>query len=272
MSNALALLSSLTWGVADYVGGVTSRRVAPMVVVLWSQLVGGAVAVGGAVVFEGTLDASSAVWGAAAGLGGGTGLAALYHGLATGRMAIVAPVSGLVGAGLPVLVGLGLGERPAPLTLAGIAVALPAIWLTSRPRSGQVGLRGIAPAVLAGVGFAAFFVFLDQTGDGAGLWPLVPARIASVALMSVVLSSLRRPVAATAAAIPGIVVAGAGDMAANMLFLSAVRLGLLSVVSVLSSLYPVVTVVLARLAGEDVSPGQWSGVGLSMVAVTLIAL
>lgn len=272
MSNLLAVLSSLTWGVSDYVGGVTSRRVAPMVVVLWSQMVGLAVAISGGFAFGGSIDSASALWGAAAGLGGGVGLAALYHGLATGRMAIVAPTASLIGAGLPVVVGLTLGERPGPLAMLGILVALPAIWLTSRTGSGPIGWRGVAPAVIAGAGFAAFFVFLDRTGDSAGLWPLVPARMASVGLMAVVLAVGRRSMRAGSGVVPGIVVAGAGDMIANMLFLSAVRLGLLSVVSVLSSLYPVGTVVLARVFGEDVSPSQWLGVGLSMLAVGLIAV
>lgn len=271
MSSVLAILSSLTWGAADYVGGVTSRRVPPMVVVLWSQLVGLVFVVATSVLQGGSLDVRSAVWGAAAGLGGGVGLAGLYHGLATGRMAIVAPASSVVGAGLPVIVGFSLGERPGWLALTGIVLALPALWLTSRSGAGPIGRRGWLPALVAGVGFASFFIFLDRTSDAAGLWPLVAARATSVAMMAVLLGLLRRPVRAETGAIPGIVVAGAGDMLANILFLLAVQSGMLSVVAVLGSLYPVVTVVLARIFGEEVSPTQWIGVTLSVVAVGLIA-
>ena len=272
MSSLLAVLSSLTWGVADYVGGVTSSRVPPMVVVLWSQAVGFIVVVVSSVVSGGSLDGRSAVWGAAAGLGGGIGLAGLYHGLATGRMAIVAPTSSVVAAGLPVIVGIALGERPDVLALTGIALALPALWLTSRADSGPIGRRGWAPALVAGVGFAAFFIFLDRASEVAGLWPLVAARSTSVVMMALLLAGLRRPIRVVAAAVPGIVVAGSGDMVANILFLLAVQTGMLSVVAVLASLYPVVTVVLARVFGEDVSPTQWAGVMLSVVAVGLIAV
>ena len=272
MSSVLAVLSSLIWGVSDYVGGVTSRRVPPMVVVLWSQMVGLVVVLASSIVVGGTLDGNALAWGAAAGLGGGVGLAGLYHGLATGRMAIVAPISSLVGAGLPVIVGLALGDRPGVLTLIGVALALPAIWMTSRPDSGPLDRRGVLPAVIAGVGFAVFFIFLDRTSDGAGMWPLVAARTTSVALMALLLAALRRPTRVDVGAVPGIVVAGSGDMAANILFLIAVRTGLLSVVAVLSSLYPVVTVVLARVFGESVSRTQWLGVALSVLAVGLIAV
>ena len=272
MSSVLAVLSSLTWGVADYVGGVTSRRIPAMVVVLWSQVVGFVVVIVSSAVRGGSLDGRSALWGALAGLGGGVGLAGLYHGLATGRMAIVAPTSSVVGAGLPVIVGVSLGERPGALALIGIAMALPAIWLTSRADSGAIGGRGLFPAVIAGAGFAAFFIFLDRTSEAAGLWPLVAARTTSVTLMALLLIVLRRSVRVDVGAVPGIVVAGSGDMLANILLLIAVQTGLLSVVAVLGSLYPVVTVVLARVFGEDVSRTQWVGVALSVLAVGLIAV
>lgn len=270
MSNLLALGSSLVWGVSDYVGGIVTRRAPAQAVVLWSQTVGFFVALAGSAVLGGVLDRRSMMWGAAAGVGGAVGLVSLYQGLSTGRMAVVAPVASLVGAGLPVLVGLVLGERPGSFTLAGIAVAIPAIWLVSG--GDTVSERpGVGLAVAAGLGFGAFFVFLGQTPDEAGLWPLVPARVSSVATVVAATLYCRTGFQVDRRLTAGILLAGSGDMVANMLFLAAVQSGLLSVVSVLASLYPAVTVVLARIFGEAVSRSQWSGVVLTVVAVGLIA-
>ncbi len=270
MSNVLALGSSLVWGVSDYVGGIVTRRAPAQVVVLWSQAVGFFVVLAGSVLIGGALDVRSALWGAAAGVGGAVALVSFYQGLATGRMAVVAPVASLVGAALPVVVGLALGERPGSLTLAGIAVAIPALWLVS---GGETGSKrtGIGLAVAAGVGFGVFFIFLAQTPDEAGLWPLVPARVASVSTMTAAVLYSRTGFRVDRRLTAGILVAGSGDMLANMLFLAAVQTGLLSVVSVLASLYPAVTVILARTFGEAVARTQWLGVVLAVVAVGLIA-
>ena len=271
MSNLLALSSSLVWGVSDYVGGAITKRAPAQVVVLWSQAIGFFVAIAGALVIGGHLGVSSALWGAAAGVGGGVALVSFYQGLATGRMAVVAPVASLVGAGLPIVVGLALGERPSPTTLAGIAVAIPAIWLVAGGEPGE-GRAGIGLAIAAGVGFGVFFVFLGQTPEEAGLWPLVPARITSVTTMTAVTMATGVGFRIERRLYGGILVAGAGDMTANMLFLVAAQTGLLSVVSVLASLYPAITVLLARIFGESVTRGQWFGVAMAMVAVGLIAI
>ena len=241
------------------------------VVVLWSQALGLVVAAVGAVLFGGDLGVSAALWGGAAGIGGAVALVSFYQGLASGRMAVVAPVAALVGAGLPLVVGLALGERPSGFALTGMAIALPAIWLVSQAE-GDFDLNGLGLALTAGIGFGLFFVFLGQTPDDAGLWPLVPARIASVLTMTVATVATKTPVRVARAAIPGITVAGSGDMMANMLFLAAVQSGLLSVVSVLASLYPAVTVILARVFGERVTPTQGFGVALAVLAAGLIAL
>jgi drug/metabolite transporter (DMT)-like permease len=271
VSNLLALGSSLVWGVSDYVGGAVTRHAPAQVVVLWSQAIGFLVAIVGASILGGSLDLSSALWGAAAGVGGAVALVSFYQGLATGRMAVVAPVASLVGAGLPIVVGLALGERPTSTTLAGIAVAIPAIWLVSGGEPGE-GRAGIGLAIAAGVGFGAFFIFLGQTPEEVGLWPLVPARITSVATMTAVTAASGAGFGIERRLYGGIFVAGAGDMTANMLFLLAAQTGLLSVVSVLASLYPAITVLLARIFGESVSRSQWLGVAMAMVAVGLIAI
>jgi drug/metabolite transporter (DMT)-like permease len=271
VSNLLALGSSLVWGVSDYVGGSITRAAPAQIVVLWSQAVGFFVAVAGALIIGGRLDPVSALWGAAAGVGGAVALVSFYHGLATGRMAVVAPIASLVGAGLPIGVGLALGERPPSTTLAGIAVAIPAIWLVSGGYAGEGGRAGVGLAVAAGVGFGVFFIFLGQTPEEVGLWPLIPARVASVATMTAVAVVTGVGFRIERSLYGGILVAGAGDMTANFLFLVAAQTGLLSVVSVLASLYPAVTVLLARLFGERVSRSQWIGVALAVVSVGLIA-
>jgi drug/metabolite transporter (DMT)-like permease len=271
VSNLLALLSSLSWGVSDYVGGSITKRAPAPVVVLWSQSIGFFVAIAGALIVGGRLDVASALWGAAAGVGGAVALVSFYQGLATGRMAVVAPVASLVGAALPIVAGLAMGERPGGLALAGIGVAIPAIWMVSGSDEGA-GRAGIGLAIAAGVGFGVFFIFLAQTPDEVGLWPLIPARVASVLTMSAVIAVQRVGVGVERKLVPLVVVAGSGDMLANMLFLVAVQSGLLSVVSVLSSLYPAVTVLLARFFGEAVSRTQWLGVTLAVVAVGLIAV
>ncbi|MGZ0228639.1 MAG: EamA family transporter [Acidimicrobiales bacterium] len=275
MAALLAVLSSLAWGTSDFMGGVTARKANAWTVVIIAQFVGLFAALALAPMFGGQLTWEATGWGIIAGISGALGLVALYHGLATGRMATVAPVAALVGAAIPVVVGVVDGERPSNLTWIGIAIALPAIWLVAREESGNLR-NGLTIAVAAGAGFGFFFVFIASAPDSANLWPLVPARMGAVpvvlatALVTKQVTSndfvFRRPVYLGAA------LAGGGDMVANMLFLAAVQRGLLSVVSVLASLYPAVTVVLARLNGEPVKRTQWAGMGLSLVAVAFIAL
>ncbi len=276
MSDALALLSSLTWGVSDYVGGRVTRRASAVAVVLWSQVVGLAFGALGAPLFGGGLQLSWALWGIGAGLGGGLGLVALYQGFAFGRMAVVAPLASVVSAALPVVAGVAAGERPSPSAILGITVAVPALWLVTRSPESSLDPTPVAPSVrlgvMAGVGFGLFFVLLGQVPVEAGLWPLVPARASSVLLMTGLVLMGRGSGTVSRLVIPGVVFAGAGDMLANMLFLSAAQRGLLSTASVLASLYPAVTVALARIFGEAVRGTQWAGVALSLMAVGLITV
>jgi drug/metabolite transporter (DMT)-like permease len=268
----LATLSSITWGISDFVGGMTTRRVAVFVVVFWSQLVGLAFALVAAPLFAGSLSVESAIWGGLGGLGGSIGILALYQGLARGRAAVVAPVAAVVGAAVPLVLGVATGDRPVLTAWMGIGLAIPAIWLVSSTHRHDSG-AGFGDGIVAGLGFGAFFVFLAFTADDAGLWPLVPARAASITMVGVAL--LVRGETARFRAAPlllvGVAVAGAGDMLANMLYLGATQRGLLSVVGVLASLYPAVTVALARAFGERVVATQWLGVALSLAAVGLLA-
>ncbi len=269
MSELWSLLAALTWGGADFVGGSASRVNQPRAVVIWSQIVGLVLVMAVAPFFGGGLGLADVVWAAVAGLAGGLGLLMLYTGLARGKISVVAPVAGVVGASVPVLVGLASGERPTPITMAGMVLALVAIWLVSAGE--DLSAAGLGVAFLAGLGFAGFFVALDRVADDAGLWPMVPARVASIAMFLLVgLIRRTRPVIATGTRlITGL--SGLGDMAANLFFLIATQTGDLAVASVIASLYPAPTVVLGWLILKDrIRPGQWLGLVVGITAVAMM--
>ena len=283
MFAVLALASAICYGAADFLGGLTAKRASTLPIVVVSQFAG-LVLLFVMLPFLPTATPTRAdfLWGAAAGLTGGAGVALLYRALAIGVMAVVAPTTAVCAVAIPVLVAVGLGERPGAMTIAGIALALVAIALVSQsshpdpvpedPGEGT-GSRGKAftLAVLSGIVIGLFFVALARTGDEAGLWPLVAARIVSVSLFAVMTllasQSLRLP-----SAIVGTVIAGGAlDMLANLLYLLAARSGPLSIVVTLASLYPASTVLLARVVlHERLSPVQWVGVVCALIAVVAI--
>jgi drug/metabolite transporter (DMT)-like permease len=273
VSVIMALAASFTYGVADFVGGLLGRREPILAVVLWSQAVGLVLALGAAaLVGQESVAPADFAWGAAGGLAGTAGIFFLYKGLAEGRMAVVSPVAALVGAIVPLGIGLALGERPAGHDWLGIGLAMPAIWLVTAARVEEFDRVGGARfGALAGAGFGLFFAAIAQTGSGSGLWPLVGARVAQVTLVAVLVAAQHVPFPSSGSrwALIGV---GVGDILANVFLLIAFRSGLLTVVSVLASLYPAVTVVLAVLVlGESIHRRQRVGLVLAMTAVGLIA-
>ena len=270
MSSLLALLSALTFGVSDFFGGIATRRVAVWLVVFWSHLVGLLIALVAAPFMGGGLSAATILWGAVAGVAGVAGLLALYAGLAAGRMAVVAPVSAVVSAVVPAVGGLVMGDRLDLSSTIGVVLAIPAIVLVSAGRSMRAA--GMGNGLLAGLGFAGFFLALALAPDSGGLWALVPARSASVAAVAVVLVWRRAMVVPGSPDLRLIAAVGAGDMAANIFYLLAVQRGILASTVVLTSLYPAVTVILARvLVAEQIRSWQWLGIGMTVAAVALIA-
>ena len=248
------------------------RRIPTTMVVLWSQSIGLSLAVVAALVFPADqVDVSDFVWGAVAGATGTVGLYFLYQGLAQGRMAVVSPVAALVGALFPLGIGLGLGERPIPIEWIGIGLALPAIWMVAAV--GKIeGPKGVLNGVVAGVGFGSFFAAIAQTGEGSGFWPLVGARITQVVVLSVMARRQGLGVPPPGTRLP-VIALGAADMLANVFVLLAFRSGLMTLVAVLTSLYPAVTVLLAVwILSEPIGPRQRLGLALALVAVTLIAV
>ncbi|MPZ87378.1 MAG: EamA family transporter [Nitriliruptorales bacterium] len=275
MAAALALTSALSFGAADFLGGLAARRCSALTVTGVSQLAGLMVLVPALLVFDGVLS-MAAIWtGALAGLAGAGGLVLYLRSLAIGPMSLVAPVAAVVGAALPVAAGVVAGERPPRLALAGVAIGLAAVWLATgqgrRRNSAHAHAQGPLLALLAGLAFGAFFIFLDATPADSGAWPLVAARGASLIVLTVAATSLRRPLPSRKI-LPVAAVSGGLDMAANLLFLAATRTGLLTLTALLASLYPVVVVLLAwRLMAERLTRAQLLGVVMALAAVGLIA-
>lgn len=248
------------------------RRMPTTMVVLWSQSVGMLLAVVAALIFPANqVDLADFAWGAVAGAVGTVGLYFLYEALARGRMAVVSPAAALVGALIPLGIGLALGERPLPVEWIGILLALPAIWLIATV--GEVeGFSGLFYGFIAGAGFGSFYVAIAQTGEGSGFWPLVGARITQVTLLAVIARRQKLGLPPSGTRLP-VAVVGAADMLANVFVLLAFRSGLLTLVAVLTSLYPAVTVLLAVwILSEPIGPRQKLGLVLALVAVTLIAV
>jgi uncharacterized membrane protein len=272
----LALLSALSYGASDFLGGVGGRRGDPFVVALVSQVVGlGVASLAVVLLTSHTPTAASLGWGALAGVGVAVGTVSLYRGFAAGQMSVVAPLSGVLTAAIPAVVGIALGEHLAPLTLAGIALAIPAVLLVSMSPGGQVRSEGVVEGVLAGVGFGGILIALSRAGTQGGAWPLVPCDAVSSALtLAVILLARRRRQELgrwRMAASPAI---GAGLLggAATVLYLFATGKGQLSVVGVLTALYPTSTVLLARFVlHEGWSRLQVVGLVAAAAAVGMIS-
>jgi len=274
----LAIGSAVLYGAADFTGGLTTRHASTIPVVLLSQAAGLILlALIMPLLPHASPSQADLLWGAAAGLTGGIGVALLYHALAIGRMAVVAPTTAVCAVAIPVVVAVLLGERPAPLAVAGIALGIVSIVLVSQQSqpdataSTRGRQSGVGIALASGIAIGFFLLSFAQTGPNAGMWPLLIARAVSVSLFGLMAiaggRSIRMPTQVTALVIVG----GAMDMLANALYLLATRHGPLSIVVTLSSLYPASTVLLARLVlGERLHPWQITGVGCALAAVVLI--
>ena len=273
----MAAAAAWIYGLGDFCGGRASRRRDSLSVTLVGQLFG-LVLLGVALV--GFADPVAPIvdwgWGALGGAGGLMGLGLLYYCLANGAMTVVGPLTAVVSAVLPVIVGYALGERPSALALTGIVLALTGIVLVT----GAIGTphvptppRIVLLTIIGGAGFGFMYVCLDQTSDQSGMWPLVSARVVSIGVAAAIVVGRRRRAGA-----PGIlsgyaVAAGVFDMGANVLFVLATREGLLSLVSVITALYPVSTILLAlRFDRERLSRTQGLGLVGVGVAVALVAL
>ena len=266
------LAAALTWGTGDFGGGLLSRRAPLFGVVLASQLVGTAVALVLAVVRGETAPSPADLgWSVCGGLCGGIGISALYQGLAVGRMGIVAPITGVFAALIPVAAGIALEGLPAPLVLFGIGLAFAAVVLVSRVGDERAGPSGVGLALLAGVALGLLGVAIAQIGDGHVFGPLTVLRATEALLIGAIVivgHQAWRPPSGLWPALAGV---GVMDMAGNGAFILAVQAGSLAVAAVLSSLYPVTTVVLATIVlHERVTRSHAVGIALAMVAIACI--
>ncbi len=277
MAVLLSLVAALTYGLSDFLGGVGAGRASAWAVALMSQVGGAAAVLVLALHGGGSPGGADWAWGVVAGVGNGVGTAFLYRGLSSGRMGVVAPVSGVVAAAVPVATGLALGERPGLLAVLGIVVAAPAIWLVSGEPAGSdarvPSTRGVGDGLLAGAGFGTLFAALAQVDTDAGLLPLALDQVVGAAVVAVVAAVLRETwVPRQRAAYVGLL-SGLLGATATVLFLLATRSGLLAVSAVVTSLYPAFTVLLAAsLLHERVHRAQAIGLALCAGAVTLVAL
>jgi drug/metabolite transporter (DMT)-like permease len=269
----LALGASLSYGIGDFLGGLTSRRMHVLTVLALSQVAGAlAVAVWVAVEREPFLGTGAAAAACAAGLCGGLGLASLYRGMAIGAMGVVAPISS-VAAGIPFVYGVAQGERPSALQTVGVLAALAGLALVSRtPGPASRFAAGFGLALLAAAGFGFYFVFLSAAADESVPWAVVVARLTSTALALAAVSVAGISLRVERALVAPILAVGLCDVSANVLFALASTRGLLSVVSVLTSLYPAVTAALAAvLLHERVGRTQLAGATAILAGAALLS-
>ena len=281
MAIVLALGSALVYGAADFLGGLLSRRWGAVTVAFLSQILGALPLMGALLLISGGEPSSEALaWGGAAGVAGAAGVTLLYRGLAVGRMSVVAPVTAVEAAAIPVVFGLMSGERPRLLALGGVALALIAVALVSRTPEEESAAsevprvpHGLLAALGAGLSFGAFFILLERAPHSSGLWPLVGTRTTSLLGLGALAVGTKAPLRVGRRSLGRIAATGAMDVTANVLFLLASRRGLLSLVAVITSMYPASTVALARLTlGERVTGVQAVGLACAVVAVTMISL
>jgi drug/metabolite transporter (DMT)-like permease len=273
---ALALGASVVWGMGDFLGGLKSRTLPLLGVLVCSQAVGFAAV--GAVTLASGRPAPPAHYVATAALSavfGTAGLAAFYRAIAVGKMSVVAPIAAL-SAGLPVVVGIAEGDRPSALQAVGMAIALAGAVLASREPGGDEGGPRIAAGALlaagSAIGFGLFFLAMDSASDGGAVWASFVNRATSVTILVAAALALRPPLRQVRPHLPALAVVGIFDVMANVLFAAATTKGLVSLVSVGSSLYPVTTVLLARaFLREQVHRTQEIGVVAALAGVVLIA-
>lgn len=273
MPALLAIAAACTFGVADFLGGLSTRKAAVVAITLITNVAGAVLAVVLVVVIDGTWTIQAVAWGAVGGLAGLVGLVLLYQGLAEGPNRLVSPLSAVVAATVPVIVGVALGDRPGSVAIAGICLVPVAVWFVA---GGDIGFAGASKRPLtlsvgAGLGFGTFFALLAQTPDDAGAIPLLTARVTSVTVL-VIATIVTRP-STPALSTAGIAIAaGALDMTANGLFLWSTLDGDLAIVGALVSLFPATTVLLAvATLGERLDRKQAAGLALAVTAAALLS-
>jgi len=275
MSIVCGLASALAWGAGDFAGGLASRRGSALTVVFFSQLIGGILLLALAMLFSRSLPPTAHLLsGGLAGVFGVLGLIFLYKGLALGRMGLVAPLSAVVTALIPLSFSILVEGFPGLPRIIGFAIAMAAVWLLSSPGGHlKIERRELQLSLLAGLGFGLFFIFLDHASSQAILWPLVTARAAAIGTMFVLLVGRRQLTKPFRGQFTAIALAGILDTTGNAAFAMAAHVGRLDIAAILASLYPASTVMLAWLVfHERLGRQQWFGVAAAGGALILIAI
>ena len=267
-----ALAAAFAWGSGDFTAGLAARRLGPFRTVLLTYIVGLlSLMVAATRRGEPMSPAIDLMWGALAGFAGTVGLSALLRGFTVGRMGIVAPLSATLSTVIPVVVTAVTIGLPAPLQLLGFGLAMLSVWLLSRREPTGDRPAGLGMGLLAGLGFAGFFLGLDQVSVGPVFWPLAAGRLSSIVVLAAAALAARRPILRGPLPLRLLVPAGVLDVAGNLFFLIAVQSGRLDVAAALVALYPAITAVLARLfSDERLSRLQTIGVGVAVAAIVLI--
>ena len=284
----LGLAAAVLYGTGDFLGGLATRKVPVLTVLLLAQTAGVIVALPAAALWPGPASLAGLAWGITAGLIGGVGVIIFYRGLAAGPMSVVAPVSGLVSTVLPVAVALTEGERPGTGVYAGALLCLAAVVLAScadddtparspraAPRRRLPGaVRALGYGIASGTSFGLFFLLIRNAGQSGELWPVAAARIGELAVVLVTAAVLRRslrPRGAQGRLRLAAAAAGAIDVTANICYVAATRTGKFGLAVVLAALYPAVTVLLARVVlGERLRWVQRAGLGLAAIGIILV--
>jgi drug/metabolite transporter (DMT)-like permease len=268
------LAASISWGAGDFSGGLASRRANVFSVVAASYIVGLSLLIALALVVGEPLPSLlNIVWGATAGLIGAVGLVSFYQALAVGRMGITAPITAVLAATVPVIASAFIDGPPGIIQIVGFILALLAVWLISRPEGGMGRPEGLGLALLAGLGFGGFFILISRVSAGSIFWPLAIARITSFLFILLIIRIRHVEVLPKKGTFRLVLLAGILDVGGNFFFILATHIGRLDVSSILSSLYPAVTVLLAWfILHERITRWQLIGVLVALVAIPLISV
>ena len=280
LSIFLGLLAALGWGAGDFTGGIASRKTGAYRTVFYGELIGVfALFLVIAIISEPIPDLRSWLFAMLAGALGTLGLILLYHAMAIGVMSIAAPVSALLAAALPVVVGIFREGLPAWTTFIGFGFALFAVWMISQGEGGVTDifshLADLKLPLIAGIGFGSYFVFMHEaTSTGSTIWPMVASRSGGMILITIYMLVVRAEwKVEDRSAWPIIVLNGILDITGNVFLILAGQMGRLDVAAVLSSLFPGTTVMLAWIfLKERLSPTQWIGIASALTAIVLMTI
>lgn len=267
-----SLAGAVAYGISDFIGAVAARRVSAWPVTLVTSLAGALAGVVLGLLASGHPSSTDFAWAALAGVGGGLGTAFLYRGLAAGRIGVVAPTSAVCAAALPVVVSTLNGEQPPTLAWIGMAAALPGIWMVSQEPGTSFGGPALVDGALAGLGFGLDFIALGHVHQSAGWWPIAVLNLVGAATVLIVAMALRQRILSRDPAVYWGIFGGILASGAMVAFVLATSRGLVSIASVMISLYPAVTIVLAVVfLHERVHRIQQFGLALCAGAVALVA-